>query len=404
MTERTYLDWNATAPLRPQARAAMIAAMDEVGNPSSVHREGRAARRLIEQARERVAALVGAEPRNVIFTGGGSEANSLALTPAIEAAPGRARYDRLIVSAVEHVSVRCGGRFPPHRVEEIGVTSEGIIDLAALERRLAELKWQGQPPPLVSIMAANNETGAVQPVKTAATIVHAAGGLLHVDAVQVAGRIPCHIDGIKADLMSISAHKMGGPQGVGALVKRSAALTIAEPLVRGGGQERGVRAGTENVAAIAGFGAAAQAALATMGQDAERMRFLRDRLEAGICSMELDDAGLNQAVIFSRGTPRLPNTSLFAVAGLRAETALINLDLDGVAVSSGSACSSGKVTLSHVLAAMDVPKDLVAGAIRVSIGPSTSENEIDLFLEAWRKLLMGLSKGRSGLAALEATG
>jgi len=395
MTGRTYLDWNATAPLRAEARAAMVAALDVVGNPSSVHHEGRAARRLVEQAREQVAVLVAAEPRNVVFTSGGTEANMMALTPALEnaqdAGRDKHRFDRVLVSAIEHASVRGGGRFPAQQVEEIPATAEGIVDIAALERRLDELKRQGLRPPLVSIMAANNETGVVQPTRAAAAIVHAAGGLLHVDAVQAAGRIALNIDDLGADLMTISAHKLGGPQGVGALIRRSAALHFAEPLVRGGGQERGARAGTENVAGIAGFGAAAAAARASMTEDGERMRFLRDRLEAGL--------GDGPTVVFGRNVERLPNTSLFAAPGLRAEIALINLDLGGFAVSSGSACSSGKVTPSHVLAAMGVPDRLSARAIRLSIGPGTRENEIDRFLEAWMKLLSGLSKDRHGLAA-----
>jgi cysteine desulfurase len=394
MTERTYLDWNATAPLRPEARVAMIAALDEIGNPSSVHREGRAARRLVEQARERVAALVGAEPRNVTFTSGGTEANMMALTPALETSQDKHRFDRLIVSSIEHTSVRGGGRFPAHLVDEIPATAEGVVDIAGLERRLNELKWQGLPPPLVSIMAANNETGVVQPIKAAAVLVHAHGGMLHVDAIQAAGRIPFNINDMEADLISVSAHKIGGPQGVGALIKRTAALQVAEPLIRGGGQERGARAGTENVAGIAGFGAAAESAMLSMVADGERMRFVRDRLEAGLAK--------GPTVIFGRNAERLPNTSLFATPGLRAETALINLDLDGFAVSSGSACSSGKVTASHVLAAMGMSDKLVGGAIRLSIGPSTSENEIDLFLEAWMKLLASLSKDskdKRGLAA-----
>jgi cysteine desulfurase len=391
MTERTYLDWNATAPLRPEARAAMIAALDEIGNPSSVHREGRAARRIVEQARERVAEFVGAEPRNVVFTSGGTEANILALSLALELSQDKIRFDRLIVSAVEHASVRCGGRFPATQVEEIPVTADGIVDLAALERRLSELKWHGNLPPLVSIMAANNETGALQPVREAAALVHDGGGFLHVDAIQAAGRIACNISDFGADLMTISAHKFGGPQGLGALIKRSAALNLPDPLIRGGGQERGSRAGTENVAGIAGFGAAAASVAATWAAEGERMRAVRDRLENAL----LD----GPAVIFSRAVERLPNTTLVAVPGLRAETALINLDLDGFAVSSGSACSSGKVAPSHVLAAMGVPASLAAGAIRISIGPTTSENEVDLFLEAWTKLLAGLSKNRRGLAA-----
>jgi cysteine desulfurase len=391
MTQRVYLDWNATAPLRPEARAAVIAALDEVGNPSSVHGEGRATRRLVEQARERVAALVGAEPRNVVFTSGGTEANVTALTSAPETSGSKIRFDRLMISSVEHASVRAGGGFRAHQLEEIPVTTEGVVDIGTLERRLSELQWQGLQPPLVSIMAANNETGVIQPIKAAAAIVHAAGGLMHVDAVQVVGRMPFDINQSGVDLITVSAHKLGGPLGVGALIRRSGALHFAEPLLKGGGQERGARAGTENVAGIAGFGAAAVSAMATMTADGERMRALRDHLEAGLTK--------GPTVIFSRNAERLPNTSLFAAPGVRAETALINLDLDGFAVSSGSACSSGKVTTSHVLAAMGVPDKLSSGAIRLSIGPGTSESDINLFLEAWMKLLMRLSKGKRGLAA-----
>jgi cysteine desulfurase len=391
MIERIYLDWNATAPLRPDARAAMIAALDQVGNPSSVHHEGRAARRLVEEARERVAASVGAEPRNVVFTSGGTEANMMALSPALETAEHKSGFDRLLTTAVEHASVRAGGGFRSHQVEEIPVTGDGLVDLAVLERRLGELQRQGAQPPLVSIMAANNETGVIQPVETAAALIRGAGGLLHVDAVQVVGRVPCDIGRLGADLMTVSAHKLGGPQGVGALIKRSPDLHLAEVLLRGGGQERGARAGTENVAGIAGFGAAVASAVATMAADSERMGSLRDRLEAGFAR--------GPTVVFGRTAERLPNTSLFAAPGLRAETALINLDLEGFAVSSGSACSSGKVAASHVLAAMGIPANLSSGAIRLSLGPATCENEIDLFLEAWMKLLTGLSRGGSGLAA-----
>ncbi len=391
MSERTYLDWNATAPLRPEARAAMLAALDAVGNPSSVHHEGRAARHLVEQARERLAALVGAEPRNVVFTSGGTEANRMALSAALQTPDHKAGFDRLMMSAVEHASVRAGGGFDAGQVEEIPVTADGVVDLGTLERRLGDRQSQGLRPPLVSIMAANNETGVIQPVETAVALVHAAGGLLHVDAVQAVGRIPFDMNRAGADLLTVSAHKLGGPQGVGALIRRSTALHFSEPLLKGGGQERGARAGTENVAGIAGFGAAAASAAAAMRTDGDRMRVLRDRLEAG-----LQDG---PAVVFGRNADRLPNTSLFAAPGISAETALINLDLDGFAVSSGSACSSGKVTASHVLAAMGVSGDLASGAIRLSIGPSTREIDIDRFLKAWTKLLAGLSKGRKGLAA-----
>jgi len=390
MNGRTYLDWNATAPLRREVRAAAVAALDEVGNPSSVHREGRAARRLIEIARQEVAALVGAEPRNVVFTSGATEANMLALTPAYEpSAEHPRRCRRLLVSAIEHASARCGGRFAADLVEEIAVTGDGTIDLSALAQRLKSL---AQTPPLVSVMAANNETGVIQPIGQIAAMVHAAGGLLHVDAVQVAGRIPTDINEMGADLLSISAHKLGGPMGVGALVLRIGAPAIVEPHIRGGGQERGGRAGTENVAGIAGFGAAASAARKGLADDGIRMQVLRERLETGL--------GRNRnTVIFGEAAERLPNTSLFAAPGLKAEIALIKLDLAGFAVSSGSACSSGKVAASHVLAAMGVAPELAAGAIRVSIGPTTTENEIDSFIEAWRTVVASLSRDKGGLAA-----
>src|SRR5438552_10201816 len=349
MSERIYLDWNATAPVRPEARAAMVAALDACGNPSSVHAEGRAARRLIETAREQVAALVGANPRNVVFTSGGTEANVLALSPAI--GTGREPAPRLLVSAIEHPSVLAGGRFPAAVVEKVGVTANGRIDLAALGERLAALARAGKGRPLVSLMAANNETGVVQPVSETARLVHEAGGFLHVDAVQAAGKIPCDLNELEADLLTLSGHKLGAPKGVGALIKRDEALQL-DPLIKGGGQERSARAGTENVAAIAGFGAAAAAAKANAGAEHARMVTLRDRVETGL------KAATPDVVIFGADGARLPNTTLVALAGVKAETAVIAFDLDGIAVSSGAACSSGKVAASHVLAAMGVAPEL----------------------------------------------
>ena len=375
MTERAYLDWNATAPLRREARDAMVAALAAVGNPSSVHAEGRAARQLIEKAREQVATLLGGEPRNVVFTSGGTEANTLALSPRI----GTRHCERLLVSAIEHPSVLVGGRFGA--VEKIPVTADGCVDLPALRRALSASSGCA----LVSIMLANNETGTVQPIPEAARLVHEAGGLLHVDAVQAVGRIPCDIKALGADLLTVSGHKIGAPKGVGALVKADEALHLADPLIKGGGQERGARAGTENVAGIAGFGAAAAVVRREFAAEAERLAVLRDRLERGI--QEISPA----AVIFGARLERVPNTVLFAVPGMKAETAIIALDLDGVAVSSGSACSSGKVTPSHVLAAMGVSPALARGAVRVSVGASTAESEIEHFLSAWRKLYSSLT-------------
>ena len=391
MSERAYFDWNATAPLRPQAAAALREASALTGNPSSVHAEGRAARHAVEAAREKVAALVGARPADVIFTSGGTEANCLALSPAIEVLGDKAPRDRLLISAIEHPSVRAGGRFAPEVIEDIPVGSDGRVDLTALSDAVTRTAR-----PLVSIMLANNETGVVQPVAAAAAIVHAAGGLIHVDAVQAVGRIPCDIGALGADLLTLSAHKIGGPKGVGALVRSRDDIHFPVPLIRGGGQERGLRAGTENVAGIAGFGAAAAAAREKLADEAAHMLVLRNELEAGICAIA------PQAVILGAGAERLPNTTLFALPGLKAETAIIAFDLEGIAVSSGAACSSGKVQPSHVLEAMGVSPALVRSAIRASLGWTTTKADIDRLLSAWRKVSSALSKGskeRPGIAA-----
>jgi cysteine desulfurase len=371
MPDRVYLDWNATAPLRREARQAMAAASELCGNPSSVHAEGRRARRMVEDARAEVAAALSALPRNVVFTSGGTEANALALAPGLCGA-GSQPVERLVMSAIEHPSVLAGGRFPPDGIAKVGVTG-GIVDLDRLRSMLSS-----GPPALVSVMAANNETGVIQPVAEVAGIVHAAGGLLHVDAIQAFGKIPFDLNGMGANLVTVSAHKIGGPQGVGALVLADG-LSGLEPLLRGGGQELSRRAGTENVAGIAGFGAAAKAALGAREKDAARMLVLRDRLEKG-----LQETGMGS--ILARNAARLPNTTLFTASGLKAETAVIGFDLEGIAVSSGSACSSGKVQPSHVLEAMGLSREIARGAVRLSLGWSTTEAEIDRCLEAWRKL------------------
>lgn len=372
MPSRVYLDWNATTPLRAEARTAMLAAWELIGNPSSVHAEGREARRLVEEARAMLAAGVGALPRNVVFTSAGTEANALALSPGLRGSSG-GPVERLLVSAVEHASVLSGGRFPADKVSQISVTRAGVIDLDRLQALLGD-----GPPALVSIMAANNETGAIQSIAEAAGIVHAAGGLLHVDAIQALGKIPFDIKAVDADLATFSAHKIGGPKGVGALVLAEGIAGL-EPVLRGGGQELSRRAGTENVAGIAGFGAAVRAALQALPEDAERMTTLRDSLENGI-------RGIAGAMVFADDIKRLPNTILFTAPGLKAETAVIGFDLEGVAVSSGSACSSGKVQPSHVLSAMGYDATVAQGAVRLSLGWSTEPDDINRALEAWRKL------------------
>jgi len=378
MNQRSYLDYNATAPLRDEVRDAVIAALSLYGNPSSVHAEGRAARAAIEAARVKVARLVGATPEDVIFTSGGTEANVLALA----AQAGQAWHCYL--SAAEHPSVRSGGRFYREATTTIPVTSGGVVDLDALACELEKHRPGGWRP-IVSLMTANNETGAIQPVTEASKIVHEAGGLLHTDAVQAAGRVPLDIGAIGADMLSLSAHKIGGPKGVGALVLGEG--VSVEPLLKGGGQERRRRAGTENVAGIVGFGVAAELAAADLAKAPEVAR-LRDELETSALSVAPD------AVVISARVLRLPNTTCLAVRGAKAETLVIGLDLAGVAVSSGSACSSGKVEASHVLSAMGIAPELAQGAIRVSLGFATSNTDIQSFLRAFGELIKRLKQSR----------
>jgi cysteine desulfurase len=371
MNQRSYLDYNATAPLREEVREAVVAALCLYGNPSSVHAEGRASRAAIEVARAKVAALVGARPEDVVFTSGGTEANAMAL--AAQAGEAWQCY----LSAIEHPSVLSGGRFYRETTTTLPVIRDGVIDLEILAKELAKHHLGGWRP-FVSLMVANNETGAIQPVAETSTIVHEAGGLFHTDAVQAAGRIRLDIAALGADMLSLSAHKIGGPKGVGALVLGNG--TTVEPLIKGGGQERRRRAGTENVAGIVGFGVAAELAAADLGNAAVLAR-LRDELEQRALAIAPD------AVVLSAGVERLPNTSCIAVPGAKAETLVIGLDLAGVAVSSGAACSSGKVEPSHVLRAMGVPEELAQGAIRVSLGFATKRDDIETFLKAFAELI-----------------
>ncbi|MEX0808695.1 MAG: cysteine desulfurase family protein [Dongiaceae bacterium] len=366
MRQAAYLDYNATVPLRPQARAALIASLDSVGNASSIHRFGRLARRTIEDAREQLAALLNVMPRQIVFTAGATEANNGALR-----ASGRRR---ILAGATEHPSVLAAAQVLAPAIETVPVDEAGIVDRAHLTAMLAA----NDEPALVSIMAANNETGTIQPVADAAAIAHRAGALLHCDAVQAAGRIPLDFQALNADLMSVSSHKLGGPTGIGALVVRDG--LALEPLLRGGGQELGRRAGTENVAAIAGFGAAAAAADAERASEQRRVGDLRNRLEHEIRSIA-------PAVrIFGTNAERLANTSCFALPGLASDVQVIALDLAGIAVSAGAACSSGKIARSHVLGAMGVEPDVANAAIRVSLGWQSTDADVDRFLDAWRAL------------------
>jgi cysteine desulfurase len=362
---RAYLDWNATAPLRPEARAALVAALDTAGNPSSPHAEGRRARAIVEDAREEVAALVGARPAEVVFTSGGTEANNAVLAGG---------WDTICLAGIEHDSVRAPARSSGARIVELPVDANGVVDAGALGARMEQ---PGGARALMSLQMANNETGVLQPVAQAAAVASARGLSVHTDAVQAAGRVAVDFRALGVDFLSLSAHKLGGPKGVGALVIREGA--VLPPLLAGGGQERRRRAGTENVPAIAGFGAAARAAARELAE-MEPVRALRDRLEAEVREIT------PEARVLAAGAGRLPNTTSIALPGASAETLVIALDLAGVAVSAGAACSSGKVGASHVLQAMGVEPALARAAIRVSLGPGSTEADVAAFVEAWSHL------------------
>lgn len=363
---RTYLDWNATAPLRPQAHAAVLAALDVVGNPSSPHGEGRRARALIEDAREQVAALVNAQPSEVVFTSGGTEANNTVL---------RSGWQQIFMAGVEHDSVLAPARASAARVVDVCVDQTGVLGADALEQRLACA--HERVGSLLSLQLANNETGVLQPIAEISRRAKAQGLTVHTDAVQAIGRIPVDVRDLGVDLLTVSAHKLGGPKGVGALIVREHAAVGA--LVAGGGQERRRRAGTENVAAIAGFGAAAAAAQEGLAGMA-RVGALRDRLERDV------RAATPAAVVIGEQASRLPNTSSLALAGTTAEMLVIALDLAGIAVSAGAACSSGKVGTSHVAAAMGLDPRLARAAIRVSLGWTTTERDVAAFVAAWSNI------------------
>jgi len=369
-----YLDHNAGAPLRPSVREMMIEVLGDAGNASSVHGHGRKARGRIEEARERVARLCNAKTRAVTFVSGGTEANMTALSPAWQDQGAPVYLDKLFRSAVEHPSVVTGGRFAVADQVVIPVDDYGLLDLKALEDAVKDAE-----PSLVSVMAANNETGVIQPLAQIGNIAAKHGHFFHVDAVQAAGRIPVDPDAWLADVLTLSAHKFGGPQGIGAVVVRSTAR-VPSPLMIGGGQENWRRGGTENVAAIAGLGVAAVEALEEAG-DTRHLCELKARLETGLQAL------CPATVIFGEGVDRLANTSCFAVPGIPAETALIAFDLERVSVSSGSACSSGKVSVSHVLTAMGVDEAVARCALRVSMGWNTREEDIDRFLELWPQIV-----------------
>lgn len=363
-----YLDHNATTPLDARVLEAMLPYLSGAyGNASSVHRYGRAARDAIEAARAKVAALVGAEPKQLIWTSGATESNNLAVKGLTETlAPTRVLYGvtehPAVMEAAESLRVHGWG------VEQIAMARDGLVDWPAFEAQLPR-----GPLRLSALMAANNETGAIQDTARAAALVHAFGGLLHVDAVQAAGKIDLSFAASGADTMSLSAHKLYGPKGVGALIV-SPEVELRTQL-HGGGQERALRGGTENLPAIVGFGVAAELAAAELAARAAQARALREKLEAGL-------RGLGGVTIFAEGAPRLPNTVQFALAGWEGEALLMALDRKGIAVSSGSACAAGTGEPSHVLLGMGFPREVAFGAIRVSTGVANTEAEIDRLIVA----------------------
>ena len=356
-----FLDHNATTPLRPAVIAAMVAVLGEAGNPSSVHAQGRAARRRVETARRQVADAIGLPAGgDVVFTSGGTEANHLALRGVRVEGP-------VLVSAIEHECVRAA----VPSAATIPVTADGVVDLMALERLLSK------GAALVSVMAANNETGVIQPIAEVVRLAHAAGALVHCDAIQMVGKAPFDMAALGVDLATVSAHKLGGPQGMAAMAL--APRIAVRALTTGGGQEKGYRAGTENVAGIVGFGLAIEAAVADLATYG-RLEALRDRLAAALVA--LDPA----AVVFGADAPRVANTLSIAMPGVKAETQVMAFDLAGIGISAGSACSSGKVRVSHVLTAMGVAPELAQTAVRISLGRDTADQEVDRMIEAWGAL------------------
>jgi cysteine desulfurase len=367
--ERTYLDWNATAPLHPEARAAVERALDVFGNPSSVHVEGRRARAIVETARDQVAALVGARASEVVFTSGATEACNMAL-----AAP----WAAVLRAGIEHDAVLKPAAASGCEVVDLRVTRNGVVDLAELaDSTRAAVGRHGAGRVLLALQLANNETGIVQPLAEASALAREAGATVFSDAVQAAGRLPVDFVALGIDTMAVSAHKLGGPKGIGALIVRDGVQVSA--LLQGGGQERRRRGGTENIPGIAGFGAAAEAARQTIAER-DRIAALRDRLESALVALT------PEAEIIGATAERLANTTCIAVPGLSAETLVIRFDLAGFAISAGAACSAGKIGASSVLMAMGLSEATARSAIRISLGPTTTDRDIDRFVDAWRDI------------------
>jgi cysteine desulfurase len=387
---RIYLDHNASAPMLPEAIEAMRDAFALPGNPSSIHREGRAARAVIENASRSLSSALGGKPSDIVFTSGGTESAAMLLSPEWAVQGDRRIFSDLLVLSTDHACLLAGGSFSGTSIRRIPVQADGLVDLAALDRMLSASAFA-----LVAIQHANNETGIIQPVAEIAALARQHLALIVLDAVQSFGKIPVDLAGLGVDALFVSGHKIGGPKGVGAVLFADSRVTPARPLIAGGGQQRGFRAGTENVPGIAGLGAAARMTGQRLAA-ASAMADLRDGFESSLRGIADD------LVIFGSQGPRLPNTSLFALPGFSAEASLIAFDLAGFAVSSGSACSSGKVKRSHVLEAMGVPAEMAACAIRFSIGPETKKADIDAFLEAIRHRVAPAKRNMMEMAAAAA--
>lgn len=374
---RIYLDYNATATVRPAAKLAVLAALDHVGNASSIHQEGRKARGLMEAAREQVAKLINAQSKEITFTSGGTESNNLVLASDLGALGKKQPLAATLLSATEHPSLIKAQELSQRPVELINVDDNGILDLNHLEQLLKTWQEKSDLPVLVSVMLVNNETGVIQPMQKIANLVHQYGGFIHADAIQALGKIAIDFENMNVDLLSLSSHKIGGPQGAGALVIRLGMLV--DSYVKGGGQELGLRAGTENIPAISGFGAAAKECEDEL-KNKNQYNEMRQSLEVKIKQISPD------VTIFAEAVDRVATTSCFAIKGLTAERALMSLDLAGIAISSGSACSSGKVSQSHVLKAMGINDDVALCALRLSFGWNTKPQELDVFITEYTKI------------------
>ncbi len=378
MKERVYLDFNASAPSKPEVIEAVGAAMVAGGNASSVHTRGRQARRAVEEARARIAKLVNCRPGEVIFTSCGTESNNLALKGA--------KVTAIAVSAIEHDSTLAAAQASGTPWLLLPVDEVGLLKMEALEEVVAKT----HPPFLVSVMLANNETGVLQPIAQIAEKVHQKGGLLHTDAIQAAGKVPVDFAALGADMLSLSAHKIGGPQGVGALIVREG--VELQPRMVGGGQELRRRSGTENVPGIVGFGRAAELALDDV-EGRARLATLRDALEKSVAGMS------PHSTFFSQPVARLPNTANFTMPGVDGSTQVMAFDLEGIGISSGAACASGKVASPRVQMAMGATEEVAGAAIRVSLGPTTQKADIDRLLAAWQRLWERTQSSRQAAAA-----